>query len=217
MERYRAQGHSIKKKHLSLHPFKIKPIHHFIGIMLLMLAGAAIGGTYIKNCGVGKSGLSGTGFFMQDILSASAASRSFIELAASAFFPVALLLCVAFLLGVCALGFPLELLVPIAHGAWLGSSMVCIDVQYGVKGLGICLLFIMPQAIITALAVMVACREGVRFSWSVALAVFRVGQSPLLEKFRLYCYKYVVCFLFIVVASIIEAISIVMFAKIFFT
>lgn len=216
MERYRTASHSVKKNSSVLHSFKFKPLQQYMGLMLLMLVGAAIGAAYVKSSGIGKSSFSGTGFFMQDILSAGAASRSFAGLAASAFFPVAMLLCATYLLGLCALGFPFEIFVPIIHGAWLGSSMAYIDMQYGVKGLGICLLFIMPQAIITALAVMVAAREGTRFSWSVAMTVFRGGQNPLLGKFRAYCFKYSVCFAFIVLASVIEALSIVLFAKIFF-
>jgi stage II sporulation protein M len=216
LERYRAASHSIKKNNSGLHSFKFRPLQQYMGLMLLMLVGAAIGAAYVKNLGIGKSSFSGTGFFIQDIFSASAASKGFAGLAVSAFFPVALLFCVAYLLGLCAIGFPFELLVPVIHGAWLGSAMVSIDMQYGVKGLGICFLFIMPQAIITALAVMVACREGVKFSWSVAMTVFRGGQNSLLGKFRAYCFKYVVCFVFIILASVIEALSIVLFAKIFF-
>ena len=217
MERRRTLNSAKKRKSTNITALKFKPMQQYTGIMLLMIIGAAFGSVFVKNTGLSSSGFAGTGFFIQDILSKNAASKGFMSLAVSSFFPVALLLCVAFLLGLCVVGVPFELMVPIIHGAWLGTSMAYIDTKYGVKGLGICVLFILPQAIISALSVMVACREGVQFSFSVAMTIFRGLQKPLLANFRKYCFKYVVCFLFAVVASAIEAVSILVFAKIFFT
>lgn len=216
LERYRTAAHAVKRKNAVI-SFKAKPLQQYIGLMILVLAGAAAGAIYVRNSGLSRTGLEGTGFFIQDILSADAAKKGILSLAASSFFPVALLLCAAYLLGLCAVGTPFEFLIPIIHGAWLGTSMACIDMNYGVKGLGICVLFIMPQAILTSIAAMVACREGIKFSWSVAMTIFRGVQKTLINNFRTYCYKYVICFLFAVIASIIEAFSIVIFANIFFT
>jgi uncharacterized membrane protein SpoIIM required for sporulation len=217
LERKRVQFHTQIKKPVVLTNFKAKPFNQYLALMLLILVGVVIGAFYVKTSGVGKSALEGTGFFMQDILSSGAASKGFASLAVSAFFPVSLLICVAFMLGLCAIGFPFEVLVPITHGAWLGITMASIDIRYGVKGLGICILFIMPQAIITSLAIMIASREGFKFSRSVAKAVFDDVQKKLITNFRTYCFKYVVCFLFVVVASMIEAFSIIIFSKIFLT
>lgn len=216
MERYRTAPHAVKRKTAIL-SLKSKPLQQYVGLMILILVGAAIGAMYVRNSGLSRTGLEGTGFFIQDILSADAAKKGILSLSASSFFPMALLLCIAYLLGLCTIGTPFEILIPIIHGAWLGTSMACIDMNYGVKGLGICILFIMPQAIISSIAIMVACREGIRFSWSVAMTIFRGVQNPLLNNFRTYCYKYVICFLFAVIASIIEAFSVVIFANIFFT
>lgn len=216
MERNRIVSHTVKKNR-TVSAFHSKPLQQYIGLMALLLVGSAIGALYVRHSGVGKTGFEGTGFFLQDILSTGAASKGFLSLAASAFFPVALLMCTAFLFGLCAIGTPFELLVPVIHGAWLGAAMACIDVKYGVKGLGICILFILPQALITALAVIVASREGIKLSWSVAMNVFKSAQKPLLKKFKIYCYKYVICFLLLVIAAVIEALSIVIFANIFFT
>lgn len=215
LERYRTAAHAVKRKSAVI-SFKSKPLQQYVGLLILILAGAAIGAAYVRNSGFSRTGLEGTGFFIQDILSADAAKKGVLSLAASSFFPVALLLCFSYLLGLCAIGTPFEFFVPIIHGAWLGTAMACIDMNYGVKGLGICILFIMPQAILTSIAVMVACREGIKFSWSVAISIFRGVQKALLDNFRAYCYKYVICFMFAVIASIIEAFSIVIFANIFF-
>jgi hypothetical protein len=217
LERNRVQNHAPNKKHAFLPVFKSATLNSYLALMLLILAGAVIGAFYIKDSGVGKSGLEGTGFFMQDILCVGAASKGFALLVASAFFPVSMLICAAFMLGLCAIGFPFEALVPVIHGVWLGASMASIDIRFGVNGLGICLLFIMPQALITSTAVMVASREGIRFSRSISKTVFAGAQKNINVAFRTYCYKYVVCFLLAAAASIIEAFSIIIFSKIFFT
>ena len=152
---------------------------------------------------------------MQDILSSGAASKGFFSLSVSAFFPVAFLLCIAMLLGLCAIGSPFELFVLVLHGAWIGSCMATIDVEYGLKGLGICLLFILPQALLTSAAVMVACREGVRFSRSISKVIFSGQQTNLTASFRHYCSKYILCYLLAALASIIEACSILIFSNVF--
>ncbi len=217
MERQRVQTRTQIKKRNVLPGFKSKPLRQYLLLMMLVLIGVLIGALYVKNSGVNKTGLEGTGFFMQDILSLNAASKGFASLAASSFFPISMLVCAAFIFGLCAIGFPFEALIPVFQGIWLGASMASIDIRYGVKGLGICLIFVMPQALITSLAVMVASREGFKFSRSVSKAVFSGVQKNLTPDFRTYCFKYVVCFLLIAAASMIEALSIIIFSKIFFT
>jgi len=217
LERNSMCTHAQIKKRVFFPCFRFTTLNQYILLMLLIIIGVAAGAFYIKNSGVSKSGLDGTGFFMQDILSSEAASKGFASLASSSFFPVSVLICIAYLFGLCAIGFPFETLIPIIHGVWLGASMASIDIRYGVKGLGICLLFIMPQALITSLAVMVASREGVKFSRSISKAVFSNAGKKLTASFRAYCCKYVFCFLLVGIASIIEAFSIIIFSKIFFT
>lgn len=216
MERIRLKPSiKIKKRGLTL-AFKSAAFNSYLALMILILAGAVIGSVYINHSGVTKSGLEGTGFFMQDLLESGAASKGFVSLAVSAFFPVSMLMCASFIFGLCIIGFPFEILLPVIHGAWIGASMAAIDMRYGVRGLGICILFIMPQAIITSVAVMISAREGIRFSRSIAKTVFSGSQNRFNSEFRLYCYKYAVCFLLLVVASIIESFSIIIFSEIFF-
>lgn len=217
MEQSRTLPRTKAKKHNAIPGFKSATLNQYLVLMLLIAVGATVGALYIKNAGVGKSQFDGTGFFMQDILSSDAASRGFFALAVSAFFPVSLLICAAFLLGACAIGFPFELLVPVVHGVWIGASMGAIDVRYGVKGLGICLLFILPQALITSVAVMVAAREGFRFSRSLSKTVFGGVQKIFSAAWRIYCFKYAVCFLLAAVSAMVESFSIIMFSKVFFT
>jgi uncharacterized membrane protein SpoIIM required for sporulation len=214
LERKRSQFHT-KKRAIILPKIKFNLFNQYILLLALILTGAAIGALYIGSIPLHTSKIAGTGIFMQDILSSGAASKGFVSLSISAFFPVSLLLCTAFLLGLCAIGLPFELLVPILHGAWIGSSMAVIDTEYGMKGLGICLLFILPQALITSASVMVASREGIRFSRSVSKAVFSGTQESLSASFRRYCSKYIGCYLLIVAASMVEAASILIFSRVF--
>lgn len=183
------------------------------GLMVLLLAGAAFGAAY---GGAFSAGTAGKGFFLQSILTADAASMGFFRLAAVSFFPIALLLCVGCLFGFCAVGLPFEIALPILLGGYVGAGMAGIYRAYGAKGFGICAVFLLPQAVLSALAILAASREGVRFSASIGAAVFHGGPVLSAGQVRAFCAKYAACFAIVAVASGVQAASVLLFAKLFF-
>ena len=221
MERYKTYSvhrkKPIKKPKFSLNIFKSTTSYQYFALMFLIILGAVIGALYIQQCGIQKSSLNGTGFFIQDLLSQQTAKRGFMASALSAFFPIAALLCAAFVLGLCAIGMPFEAVIVMLFGLWTGSCMSIVYTRYGIRGLGICLLFILPQTIINSVAVLVASREGFRFSTKVSKVIFKGEVTKLDLPIKQYCYKYIICFVLVIIASIIQAIAIRIFSIMFFT
>ncbi|MFO7161253.1 MAG: stage II sporulation protein M [[Clostridium] cellulosi] len=212
--RTRIKEHSRQNTQLSKN-VKRALLRQYLLFMVLVLAGILTGSIYINSAGVTKSALEGTGFFMQDLVSSEAASKGFLSLAVCSFFPSAALICISYLLGLCAVGFPFEFVIPILYGTFTGASMASIYIRFGAKGLLICLLFILPQALITVLAIIVASREGFKFSKQISHVILRGVQKNLTIMFRTYCFKYAICFVLAAIASIIQALSIILFSKIF--
>lgn len=215
MERVRTHVRAVSNPKNILKGTKNNLLRQYLTFMALILLGIIIGSLYIRTAGIKKSVLDGTGLFMQDILSAGTASKGFFNIAIAAFFPSALIISFAYIFGLCAIGFPFEFVLPVSFGAFTGASLASIYVRFGARGLGICLLFIMPQALINSIAVIVASKEGFKLSRQISQIVIKAAQKNLTSNFRTYCFKILVCFLFSIVASIIEALSIILFSKMF--
>lgn len=194
-----------------------RSLYQYIALLGIILFGAAIGAVFARNAGLAQNGVFGGGLFMCDITSPDTLSRGFGGILLSAFFAPALLLCVAYIMGLCALGFPAELLVLFSQGFLNGLSMCVIYSRYGLKGLAICSLFILPQAVLTSLATVVACREGIRFSLEMSAQIFKPdSQKALLRNFKIYCGKYVFCFIMVAFAALIETLAVLFFARLFY-
>jgi stage II sporulation protein M len=175
-------------------------------LTLLVLIGIVIGSLIAKNGGVQNQ--SSFSFFMQNAFSASTASKGFMSLLMSAFFSSSILICCAFFLGLCAVGSPAIVLILIFKGAGIGLSIGYLYMQYGLKGVAISALCILPQAVLSSVAIIIACREGLRFSVQLASVVLPTGkQLQLWSTFLEYCYKFVICFVIVFAASIIDALA----------
>jgi hypothetical protein len=205
-------GNSVKKKFAGFS----SPLLQYCIIAVILLCGIIWGSVIASKAGISKE--SSFGILLQEMLSKSAASKGFLNLFLSSFFSSSLLLCASFVLGLCALGSPGHIALALFKGAGIGLSMGYIYVEYGIKGFVICTLFIMPWALITSLAIMIACREGIRFSFFMARALLPKGDQPnLWNELINYSYKYVFCFALVLVAAVIEALSTIAFSMLFFS
>lgn len=213
----RRKNTAMTAKKFSVNSLKSAVSNTYFAMMFVIIIGAVIGALYLKNSGVTKTALDGTGVFMQDMLCQQAASRSFMSLFLSAFFPIGCLLCLMFLFGLCAVGMPFEVINSLFWGFWTGGCMASVYIRYGIKGLGICLIFILPQTIINSLAVIVSAKEGTSISSIIYKMVFKGENKKFDLSFKRYCCKYAVCFALIAVSSVIEAAAIKIFALIFFS
>lgn len=187
----------------------------YLALAALILAGVACGALLAP--GQSARETSGLHLFSQELLSREAAARGFPDLFFSSFFSTAVLLCAAFLFGLWAVGAIGIILVALFKGAGIGLAMGYIYIHYGVSGFLICALFILPWALITSFAVIVACREGLSFSFYLIRAVSPAGSIHLWKLFRMYAMRYVVCFGLTALAALIEAGSAVAFSTLFFT
>lgn len=192
------------------------PVIQYTAVAALVLAGVVIGAVLARKTGIAKEQT--FGILMQEMLSKEAAAKGFGKLFLSSFFSSAVLLCIAFIFGLCAAGIIGHVAVLLFKGAGIGLTMGYVYLQYGVKGVSICALFILPWAIVTCLSVMIACREGIRFSLHMAGALAPSGNPPhLWPGFCDYCYKYVFCFALVLIAALIQAASTVAFSSLFFS
>lgn len=188
----------------------------YFALAVLVLAGVVLGASLSKNAAT-QTDASLT-VFLQDMLSKNVASKGFWYLFASSFFSSSLLLCAAFVLGLCAAGSPGHIGVAVFKGAGIGLTMGCVYVRYGAKGLGICMLFLLPWAILTTFSILIACREGIRFSILV-LRVFlpSCAGARLWNAFCDYCTKFVACFVLVFIAAVIQSLSSMAFSALFFS
>lgn len=206
-----------QRKQLKNNSFAGSTLRQYLILLILICLGVISGSFYLKSIGVTKSFLDSTGFFMQDILCQQATSNNFFSLAISAFCPIAILICISFLFGLCAVGMPFEIIVIMAFGFWTGGCLTSVYLRFGLKGLGISLIFILPQTIINTLAILVSSREGLKMSSLMSKVLFKNETQKFDKLFQKYCYKYIVCFLLVIVSSLIEAAAIKIFALIFFS
>ncbi|MFT9076472.1 stage II sporulation protein M [Ethanoligenens sp.] len=187
----------------------------YFGLAVLILVGVMVGA--LLAAGRTTAETSGLQLLSQELLSKSAASRGFFDLFVSSFFTTAVLLCAAFLFGLWAVGAVGIVLVALFKGAGIGLSMGYIYIHYGVSGFLICALFILPWALITSFAVVVACREGLSFSLYLIRAISPAENAHLWQIFHLYALRFVVCFGLAALAALIEAGSTIAFSALFFS
>ncbi|WP_137143873.1 hypothetical protein [Ethanoligenens harbinense] len=185
----------------------------YLGLAVLILAGVMVGALLAPGKTPGET--SGLQLLSQELLSKAAASQGFLDLFCSSFFSTAVLLCAAFLFGLWAVGVVGVVLVALFKGAGIGLSMGYIYIHYGVSGFMICALFILPWALVTSFAIVVACREGLSFSVCIARAISPAESTHLWQLFRLYAMRFVVCFGLAALAALIEAGSTIAFSALF--
>ncbi|HCC01053.1 MAG TPA: hypothetical protein DEP42_07580 [Ruminococcaceae bacterium] len=186
-------------------------ISPYLGLAVLILFGVILGALQSIH---GNSGLH---VFAQELFSKSAAARGFADLFFSSFFSTAILLCAAFICGICAVGALGIILIALFKGAGIGLAMGAIYIQYGMSGFMICALFILPWALITSFSIVIACREGFSFSIYLAKNILSSGNTHLWQTFQLYCMRFVICFGLAVLAAVVEAGTTVAFSALFLT
>lgn len=208
--------HIKRVRHMHTVSLHFSPRLQYILIAVLILAGVIWGGIIADQAGIEKE--SSFGMLLQQMLSKEAASRGFASLMLSSFFSSSLLICISFVLGLCAVGSPGHIAITLFKGAGIGLSMGYVYLEYGMKGFFICALFILPWALITSFAIMLTCREGIRYSVMIAAAILPSGSSEKLwGEFNQYCLRHLICFLLVLIAAVIEAFSTIIFAMLFFS
>ena len=79
-----------------------------------------------------------------------------------------------------------------------------------------CLLIIIPSAVIAAIAVILACREALGFSLSLARLAFPETKKPRIEQdFKLYCMRQLFVLIFFVTSAVVQGLMSASFISFF--
>ncbi|MCI8360968.1 MAG: hypothetical protein HFE86_06505 [Clostridiales bacterium] len=112
----------------------------------------------------------------------------------------------AFICGICVVGAPGAFLIPCFKGLGLGLTTGYIYAVYGMKGMAFSALLLIPPNLVSALALLLACRE----SWGFSLMLFRgvlPGASALTLRgdFKMYCLRYLFILGILLLACLLDA------------
>lgn len=112
----------------------------------------------------------------------------------------------AFLCGVCAVGIPFIPIIAISRGIGLGISLGYFYVCYGINGILYCLLMIIPGAVISSTALLLACKQSLEYSYLLFCHVFMTHkrQDKAID-IRIYSMRYAVFAVMIILSAILDA------------
>ena len=120
----------------------------------------------------------------------------------------------AFLLGLCAAGLPLLLLLPILRGVGTGVVSGWLYMTYGLRGVGYSVLVLCPAAIVSVLIMLSYCKESMLMSGDMLL-VLHNKQDKMESSLRLYITRYLVLLLVSIPAAALDALCFAAFSGIF--
>ena len=142
--------------------------------------------------------------------------RTLLQSFLTSFSSLFLYLLASYLLGFCAVGQPVILLLPFFRGLGLGAFMGYLYVSYGFRGVGYCLLVLLPAAVIALLGILIACRESLRLS-ILLFSSFVLGKGTPNGRgiMKLYNLKYLILCIFALASAFIGTLCTLLFAGMF--
>ena len=183
---------------------------------LLVLIGLTLVGVLIGSALIG--GMSSETVellsFMTDGFIKSRVEQSILSTLSSSLFTSALFLMITMLFGFSAISQPLIVFMPLFRGLGLGFSMGYLYSFYGLKGILICLVLILPNALLSSLTLVIGCREAMRLSaMFLKFAMGNPEQEAVRGAIRLYLGKFSILFAIAAVSSVIDAVLTFLFAR----
>ncbi len=139
-------------------------------------------------------------------------NHTFWETLVNSFSGAFLLLLLCFWLGFSAAAQPVELLVPAFRGLGAGVSLSGMYGSFGLKGVGMSAVLIIPGAVLSAFAIIIAAREALELSGNVFSSAFGRGAGGEPIDFRLYFTKFVILCSILVVSSLADSLATFLFA-----
>ncbi|MCC8192088.1 MAG: stage II sporulation protein M [Ruminococcus sp.] len=172
-------------------------------IMLLILLGVFIGTlVYIFN----SDALSGSLNELNTDYLSLRSNSTYMSVMLSSLFNSTLMLVILFLGGLCAVAFPVVLLVPVYKGMGLGCSVAQLYASMGQKGFIYALVLILPSAVISCYALMIGTREAYRMSAQCFGAIFKSKIYTVSENARLYLVKFLILEAILSISATIDSI-----------
>lgn len=151
------------------------------------------------------------GIFAQNFVSGRF-DKKFAEILVNSFCEPFVMLLICFLLGLSAISHPAEYLVPVFHALGTGITFAGIYDKYGVNGVVMSAVMLIPGTVISAFAVIIAVREALNMSTDVYSASFGRVSTTAKINFRLYFTKFVILCAIVVIAAFVESILIYLLA-----
>ncbi len=139
-------------------------------------------------------------------------NHTFWETLVNSFSGAFLLLTACFWLGFSAAAQPIELLVPAFRGLGAGVSLSGMYGSFGLAGVGMSAVLIIPGAVLSAFALIIAARESLELSGKIFLSVFGRTVSGEAIDFRLYITKFVILLIILMVSSLADSLATFIFA-----
>lgn len=132
--------------------------------------------------------------------------HTFWETLVNSFSGAFIMLLICFVLGFCVIAQPAEIFMPLFRGLGAGASIAVMYSSYGLAGAGASALLIVPNAVISAFALIMASREAVRFSSALYNTAFGRESSRERPDIRLYFTKFVILCAVLAVSAFIDSI-----------
>ena len=139
-------------------------------------------------------------------------NHTFWETLVNSFSGAFLVLTACFWLGFSAAAQPVELLVPVFRGLGAGVSLSGMYGSFGLAGVGMSAVLIIPGAVLSAFALIIAAREALEMSGKIFSSVFGRTASGEAIDFRLYVTKFVILFIILTVSSLADSLATFIFA-----
>lgn len=139
-------------------------------------------------------------------------NKEFAEILINSFCEPFIMLLVCFLLGLSAVAHPAEYLVPVFHGFGTGVTLAGFYAEYALKGIGMSAVMIIPGAVISAFAVIIAVREALNMSSDICSASFGKNCMGAKIDFKLYFTKFVILCAIAAAGAFAESALIFLFA-----
>lgn len=121
-----------------------------------------------------------------------------------------------FISGTCMMGAVLVPAIAAVRGAAYGMTMAYAYFSYGLIGIVFSLLILIPSAVIAAISIILASREALGFSLSLARLAFPETKKPRIEQdFKLYCMRQLFVLIFFVTSALVQAVMSASFISFF--
>lgn len=202
---------AVKRK--SFVSIRLKKISFLKIIVILFFLGMIYGALLI---GLGQAQTQEQLSFLTEQFINKRAEQSIFYTFIGSFNSSAVLLLGSFLLGLSAVGQPGALALPVFNGLGLGLSMAYLYSTQGFQGILFTLVLILPSAIISTIALVLATNESVRFSNSIFRMLFPGKyEAPSSNHLKLYLMRFGVLLLFDVAAALVDSVFTFLFAGFF--